>query len=223
MIPNTNDGAMKTLQNHNTALINPRSLSVAITAGTARLAGELEIPEHAGGVVLFSHDSGPGCKHGAHHRYVAGILRDAGIGTFLLERPSRKYQNGHDEIGRLAIHLLEATRWLENRSETRQLKFGYFGIGPGAGAALTAAAMAGDDIAAVVSLGSQQDLSSGVLDFVKCPALLIVRDRDDTSDQHVSDANKRRRSLGVCHHFVASGRREPLAQICVRWFVKQLA
>src|SRR6266536_1540646 len=46
--------------------------SVTVPAGTARLAGDLAVPERARGVVLFAHGSGSG-RHSPRNRHVAAV------------------------------------------------------------------------------------------------------------------------------------------------------
>src|SRR6266508_2719085 len=58
--------------------------SVTVPAGTARLAGDLAVPEGARGVVLFAHGSGSG-RHSPRNRHVAAALGQAGLATLLLD------------------------------------------------------------------------------------------------------------------------------------------
>src|SRR6266511_2504128 len=57
--------------------------SVTVPAGTARLAGDLAVPEGARGVVLFAHGSGSG-RHSPRNRHVAAALGQAGLATLLV-------------------------------------------------------------------------------------------------------------------------------------------
>ena len=50
-----------------------------IPDGTAIIEGMLEVPDHAIGLVLFAHGSGSS-RHSPRNNYVAGVLREAGIG-----------------------------------------------------------------------------------------------------------------------------------------------
>lgn len=56
---------------------------VLIQAGRATLQGTLGMPKGAGAVVLFAHGSGSS-RHSPRNRYVARVLREAGIGRLLL-------------------------------------------------------------------------------------------------------------------------------------------
>ncbi|MDQ4000075.1 MAG: hypothetical protein M3283_03510, partial [Actinomycetota bacterium] len=58
--------------------------AVQVTAGSVVLEGKLGVPEGARGVVLFAHGSGSG-RHSPRNRYVAGMLREAGLATLLVD------------------------------------------------------------------------------------------------------------------------------------------
>jgi hypothetical protein len=60
---------------------------VRIPSGAALLEGELGLPADVQGLVLFAHGSGSS-RHSRRNRYVARILRDAGIGTLLFDLPT---------------------------------------------------------------------------------------------------------------------------------------
>jgi dienelactone hydrolase len=74
---------------------------------------------------------------------------------------------------------VEATDWLTNEPETRNLNIGYFGARTGGGAALLAGAGKPSTIGAVVSRGGRLDLAGEALPLVKAPTLLIVGGRDE--------------------------------------------
>jgi putative phosphoribosyl transferase len=57
---------------------------VRVPVGPVILEGNLDIPESARGVVLFAHGSGSG-RHSPRNRYVAEELRQAGLGTLLID------------------------------------------------------------------------------------------------------------------------------------------
>jgi len=56
------------------------STLVRIPAGNVTVEGMLELPEHAAGLVLFAHGSGSS-RHSPRNNYVAGVLRQAGVGV----------------------------------------------------------------------------------------------------------------------------------------------
>ena len=123
-----------------------RETPVAIPLGVATLYGDLAWPETCAGVVLFAHGSGSS-RHSPRNRYVAGVLRAAGLATLLLDlltvdEELVDQRTGHlrFDITLLAGRLVAATDWLASGPTTRGLTVGYFGASTGAGAALVAAA-----------------------------------------------------------------------------------
>lgn len=204
---------------------------VRIPAGTATLSGELKIPEGAKTLVLFAHGSGSS-RHSPRNQFVAGSLRQAGLGTLLFDllTPAEEAQDAHTgafrfDLGLLAERLVAATRWVCNQPEARDLRIGYFGSSTGGGAALMAAAELGSEVAAVVSRGGRPDLAGPVLPKVKCPTLLIV----GALDQPVIELNQQaferlfcRKELaivpGATHLFEEPGALDNVARLAADWF-----
>ena len=60
------------------------STLVHIPAGNATVEGMLDIPDGAVGLVLFAHGSGSS-RHSPRNNIVAGVLREAGVGTLLMD------------------------------------------------------------------------------------------------------------------------------------------
>src|SRR5436309_175283 len=119
---------------------------VRVTAGAVELEGTLAIPQSAAGVVVFAHGSGSG-RHSPRNRFVARVLREAGLGTVLLdlltadeEAVDVRTAEFRFDIGLLAERVVGATDWLAGVEATAALPVGYFGASTGAGAALVAAA-----------------------------------------------------------------------------------
>src|SRR6056297_3904568 len=120
--------------------------AVLIPAGPAKLAGDLQMPQSAHGVVLFAHGSGSG-RHSSRNRQVAADLNAVGLGTLLIDLLTEREEiadqlSGHlrFDIGLLANRLISATHWLREFPQTANLPIGYFGASTGGGAALVAAA-----------------------------------------------------------------------------------
>src|SRR6266446_4110314 len=61
-----------------------QSVSLQIPAGEVTLAGNLEIPANARGLVLFAHGSGSS-RRSPRNQAVAEVLRDAGMATLLFD------------------------------------------------------------------------------------------------------------------------------------------
>ncbi len=204
---------------------------VRIQVGNVILEGELKLPANASAVVLFAHGSGSS-RHSPRNQFVAGVIREAGIGTLLFDLLT------HDEeqqdavsgalrfdIGLLAKRLVGVTRWLDKQPETKGLKVGYFGASTGGGAALVAAAELDDRISAVVSRGGRPDLAGDALPGVKSPTLLVVGGHDEMVICLNDDAFEKLRCEkdfrivpGATHLFEEPGKLEQVAQISANWF-----
>ncbi|MDD5240327.1 MAG: dienelactone hydrolase family protein [Sulfuricella sp.] len=202
---------------------------IYIPDGEAKLEGMLEIPQGAPGIVLFAHGSGSS-RLSPRNNHVARVLRDAGLGTLLIDLLTRQEDTDYAtrfDIPLLTRRLLTATRWLRNDERTKALAIGYFGASTGAAAALQAAT---EDmkIAAVVSRGGRPDLAGGeALNRVACPVLLIVGGFDDV----VIDLNREayqflhcKKELivvpGATHLFEEPGALAQAAQHAADWFGK---
>lgn len=145
------------------------------------LYGDLVLPEHLSGLVLFAHGSGSG-RHSARNRQVAASLHQAGLGTLLFDLLTvhEAQEDSHTaqhrfNIGLLTERMQAATAWVLQQSGLWELPLGYFGASTGSAAALIAAARLDGRIAAVVSRGGRPDLAGPVaLSSLSAPTLLIV-------------------------------------------------
>jgi putative phosphoribosyl transferase len=212
-----------------------RARDVRIASGSAALEGELGLPAGATGVVLFAHGSGSS-RHSSRNQYVARIIREAGIGTLLFdlltqEEEAIDLRTAHlrFDIGLLARRLVDATRWISQEPETRQLRVGYFGASTGGGAALVAAAELGAAVGAVVSRGGRPDLAGAALPRVQSPTLLIVGERDDLVIELNEQAYAQLRcekELNIVpratHLFEEPGALEEVARLASDWFQQHL-
>src|SRR5207237_6177948 len=188
------------------------------------------------GIVLFAHGSGSS-RFSPRNQFVARSLRDAGLATLLFDLLTREEEaidvatrHLRFDIGLLAERLVDASRWIRTRPETRELKIGYFGASTGGGAALVAAAELGDEVGAVVSRGGRPDLAGDALARVKAPTLLIVGGEDHV----VIELNEQARAQmkceckidivpGATHLFEEPGALEKVAKLASDWFVKHIA
>jgi putative phosphoribosyl transferase len=157
---------------------------VVVEAGKVALEGTLGLPKGARAVVLFAHGSGSS-RHSPRNRYVARVLREAGVGTLLFDLLTAGEESVDEvsgelrfDISFLAKRLADATRWLMQQPDMGGVRIGYFGASTGAAAALVAAAEFRDKIGAVVSRGGRPDLAGDALPRVKAPTLLIVGGED---------------------------------------------
>ena len=195
----------------------------------------MQIPEGASGIVVFAHGSGSS-RFSPRNQYVAGVMRDAGLGTLLFdlltpEEETVDVQTRHlrFDIGLLARRLVDTATWLAHTDETQHLRVGYFGASTGGGAALVAAARLEQVIGAVVSRGGRPDLAGTALPHVVSPTLLMVGGRDTAVIQLNEAAYVQLRCPkaleivpGATHLFEEPGALEHVAQLAAGWFQQHL-
>jgi putative phosphoribosyl transferase len=201
---------------------------VHIDGGAATMEGMLELPEAASGVVLFAHGSGSS-RLSPRNNHVAHVLRDAGIGTLLLDllTPSEDRQvHNRFDIALLTDRLRAAANWLGAQDATFPLPLGLFGASTGAAAALQLAADPALRIAAVVSRGGRPDLAGrDTLRAVEAPTLLIVGGADEAvialNRQAYAELGCVKRLdivPGATHLFEEPGRLDEVARLAAGWF-----
>jgi putative phosphoribosyl transferase len=208
---------------------------VRVPAGPVVLDGDLAMPAEAGGLVLFAHGSGSS-RLSPRNRHVAQTLRDAALGTLLIDLLTRDEEEIDASSARLrfdvallAARLGEIMEWLGGRPATSGFRLGLFGASTGAAAALVAAAERPEGVAAVVSRGGRPDLAGAALERVRAPTLLIVGARDVA----VLDLNreallrlKGAKALeivpGASHLFEEPGALDRVARLAAGWFTEHL-
>jgi len=207
---------------------------VHFSADSVTLEGNLAIPSGARGIVLFAHGSGSS-RHSPRNRYVAGVLNQAGIATFLFdlltaeeEREDMVTAKLRFDIPLLAGRVAAATDWVANDPRARGLRIGYFGASTGAAAALVAAA-GRDDTGAIVLRGGRPDLAGEALPKVTAPTLLIIGGRDTVVIELNESARKEMRAEtelkiipGATHLFEEPGALEQVAGLAADWFTRYL-
>jgi len=197
------------------------------------LAGNLQIPDRALGIVIFAHGSGSG-RHSPRNLQVAEELNRHGLGTLLLdlltEHEDQDYSARFD-IPLLSHRLLQATHWVKSNSATTAYPLAYFGASTGAAAALKAAAALGSQIHALVCRGGRPDLAPRRdIHLVRRPTLFIV----GALDHEVLRLNQEvARSMGdwakvvvipgASHLFEEPGRLDQVAQLSAHWFLNSLS
>jgi dienelactone hydrolase len=210
--------------------------SVRLEAGGVSLEGNLSVPAGTPGVVLFAHGSGSG-RHSPRNRFVANVLRDAGLATLLIdlltageEAVDARTAHLRFDIGLLTERLVAATDWLACCAETAGLHVGYFGASTGAAAALLAVAERPERIAAVVSRGGRPDLAGAALSRVRAPTLLLVGGNDtpviemnQAAMRQIAATDKRLVIIpGATHLFEEPGALEVVARLAADWFTQHL-
>lgn len=156
------------------------SIPVSIPIPEGELPGTLRVPPEPVGVVLFAHGSGSS-RNSPRNRAVAEILNASRIATLLFDlltpEEDSNYENRFN-IELLSWRLVRAIEWANRSSLIPHSRIGLFGASTGAAAALTAAALVGDSVTAVVSRGGRPDLAGDALRNVRAPSLLIVGGND---------------------------------------------
>ncbi|MES2940054.1 MAG: alpha/beta family hydrolase [Pseudomonadota bacterium] len=215
----------------------PALREVRIPSGDSRLCGDLGLPPGASGLVLFAHGSGSG-RHSARNRRVAAQLQRAGIATLLFDllTPHEEEADARTGQHRLDVPLLtrrmeDATTWAAAQPALAHLPLGYFGASTGSAAALIAAALLGERIAALVSRGGRPDLAGpAALAAVRAPTLLIV----GGADHEVLALNRQAAAHLRCEHelavvpdaghlFEEPGALQQAAELSADWFTRHLA
>ena len=208
---------------------------VHVPAGSVTLDGNLTLPQGSRAVVLFAHGSGSS-RHSPRNRYVARLLNEAKLATLLIDLltlheeviDARTAQLRFD-IDLLAERLVDATDWLTQFPDTKDLRIGYFGASTGAAAALAAAALRPDPVGAIVSRGGRPDLAGAALIRVRAPTLLIVGENDEQVIQlnRAALAQLRREKQlvivpGATHLFEEPGALDVVARLARDWFERHL-
>lgn len=211
------------------------TVMLQIPAGEVTLAGDLEIPKNARGLVLFAHGSGSS-RRSPRNQAVAEVLRNAGLATLLFDllTPDEEIEDAYTghlrfDIGLLSRRLALVTKEIADDPYSRNLSIGYFGASTGGAAALRAAAALGRTIGAVVSRGGRPDLAGEALSCVKAPTLLIVGERDEDV-LHLNEGAYEKlqceKSLAIVpratHLFQEPGTLGEVARLAAEWFAKHL-
>lgn len=209
---------------------------VSIAAPGVMLEGTLGVPAQRTGIVVFAHGSGSS-RFSPRNRFVARVLREAGLGTLLIdllsadeERIDEATRHLRFDIPLLAERVVAAIDWLGDQTRTAELRVGVFGASTGGGAALVAAAERPAQVGAVVSRGGRPDLAGDALSRVLAPTLLLVGELDDV----VIGLNKRAmRAMhgevrleivpGATHLFEEPGTLDIVAAHARDWFAHHLA
>lgn len=208
--------------------------SVQILLGQADLVGDLAVPEHATGLVMFAHGSGSS-RLSPRNRYVADILNGSGRATLLVDLLTTQeehidLQTGEFRfnIGLLAERLIGLTDWQSAHPDLSALSLGYFGASTGSAAALIAAAARPQCVRAIVSRGGRPDLAASSLPRVQAPTLLIVGGDDapviELNQQafEVLQCDKKFDIVpGATHLFEEPGALETVARLAADWYRQQ--
>jgi pimeloyl-ACP methyl ester carboxylesterase len=216
--------------------IEQESKEVQIPIGPIYLNGDLDIPTGARGIVVFAR--GTGSKSlSSRDQYIAQEFNKNNLGTLLLDLLTvdevgieMLKRDFHFDIEMLSIRLIDVSRWLLNRSDTKGLNLGYFGTNTGTAAALIAAKELKDVVKAVASKGGRPDLAEDDLMYVESPTLFIVGGKDAEVVDHnkwaldrIVIADKELKIIpGSNSLFEEQGAIEEVAHLACNWFKKYL-
>lgn len=192
--------------------------------------GDLQIPNHPRGLVIFAHGSGSS-RLSPRNRFVAKVLNDAGFATYLFdlltEDEDSVYENRFD-IPLLSQRLLEATEWIMSRSSCKGLPLGYFGASTGSAAALSAS-VDRPEVLAIVSRGGRPDMAESALSRIIAATLLLVGGLDTevlelNKQAFTALSGQKKLSIipGASHLFEESGALEKVANQAKEWFLLYL-
>jgi putative phosphoribosyl transferase len=208
---------------------------VRIAVGARSLPGDLAVPAHVRGLVIFAHGSGSS-RASTRNKFIADVLDQRAFATLLVDFFTEEELTTDERTGRLRFDMtLQAERliafwgWAQRVPELRGLPAGLFGAGGGAGAALFAASQQPRSFRAIVGRGGRPDLAGSALRRVMAPTLLIVGELDD----QVLDVNRRamERMLsevrlevvpGASHLFEEPGTLAQVADLTSAWFTERL-
>jgi hypothetical protein len=137
--------------------IEKKCIEVQIPIGPISLNGKLDIPAGTKGIVIFAYGSGSKSLS-PHDQYISQELQHNNLGTLLLdlltvneggiEGLTRDYSF---DIEMLSKRLIDVTRWLLNRPDTKELNICYLDASRGTAAALIAARELKDNVKAVIT------------------------------------------------------------------------
>ena len=209
---------------------------VSVPAEKVKLKGQLSLPEHSTGIVLFAHGSGSG-RHSPRNIYVARTLASAGLATLLFDLLTEDEEKQDSYSGRfrfdvalLGRRLVSGSDWIRSNPATKSLPVGYFGSSTGAAAAIIAATERSDTVGAIVCRGGRVDLAGPALLHVKAPTLLIVGGKDTpvlAINREAMGKIAAEKQLvvvpGASHLFEEPGALAEVAHLAANWFILHLS
>ncbi|MEY3343836.1 MAG: hypothetical protein RL090_1520 [Bacteroidota bacterium] len=209
-----------------TTMKNPTTTSLVVRSAGVNLVGDLNVPAHPKGLIIFSHGSGSS-RFSPRNRFVSEQLARNGYATFLVDLLTEledSDERNRFDISLLTERLLGVVHYFLDEYAGIFDRVGLFGASTGAASALRVASVLGEDIFSVVIRGGRPDLAFDALDAVVAPTLLLVGEYDSL----VLAINRRalmrlrgEKRLVVIpeatHLFEEQGKLEQVAKISVEW------
>jgi putative phosphoribosyl transferase len=152
---------------------------------TATLAGELAVPDHAQGLVIFAHGSCT-ARSGAGAQSLADTLHRHGLATLLIDLLTEKEEDIDERTGKLRFDMVLLSNrivsigsWAQRDAQVSGLPVGLFGTHTAVGAALLAVTQQPRGFKTVVSYSGRPDLAGSALGRVMIPTLFMVGSADE--------------------------------------------
>jgi putative phosphoribosyl transferase len=146
---------------------------VCVEAAGARLAGEIYLPPHPRGFVLFA-SSRDLMRLDLRQLDLSRSLNSRGLGTLVFDLVDASDDtNAETDLEVLSGRLLEAVEWSRRQWGVDGLPLGFVGSGLGSAAALVAAAALGPELSGVAIRGGRPDLAGDALAKVRAATLFI--------------------------------------------------
>jgi len=205
---------------------------VRIPTDNAEMNGTLALPEDMNGMILIA-NCAAGNRVSPPNDYVAGILREARLGTLwmaLLNDAEAASGQLRFDVSLLTERLSAACKWLRQHAPTADLPLGLYGASSCAAAALQLAAAADPGVVAIVSRGGCPELAAqGTLEKVAAPTLLIVGGLDNGAvrmNRIAFAALRCKKRLevipGATQTFEEAGNPEVVARLTRTWFLQHV-
>jgi putative phosphoribosyl transferase len=210
--------------------------TVTVQLDSIYLEAELVIPEDAKGIIIVPHASSS-IQYSYHYRYLAHLLRQAGLATILIhlltveeDNLDQRCKHFRCDIRHLANRLIGITDWLGSNPLTCNLKICYCAESTDGGASLLAATERPVAVGAVVSRGARTDLLGSALSYLQTPTLLIVGGKDyptlamnEDALKQIATVEKRLEIIPeATHQFKEPGALEEVARLASQWFKHHL-
>jgi dienelactone hydrolase len=196
-------------------------MDVVVTAARVALPGELSLPPHPTGVVVFAHAS-----DSTRDAALAEALVARGFATRLFDllthgEAAAEHATHHlrFNIPLLANRLVAAIEWIHRQEPISALPVGVCGAGTAAAAALIASTRT--EVAAIVSRAGRPDLAGESLHAVLSPTLLVVGSRD-SDVLHLNRQAQRRIPAASSLHVVSQGDVFDDIDVAAKWFAMYL-